>query len=77
MTQGNARIDNDEGAWVGTSISYGGQPGQEVWYVLAGEGAYEGLTAVFRWHGDDSSLQGVIVAGELPALPDLLAAPAE
>ena len=44
---------------------------------MEGEGAYEGLTTVFRWHAEDSSLEGVIVPAELPALPDPVAPPAE
>ena len=78
---GTARIDNDDGAWVGTWTSYGGdRVGGQEWYVLEGEGAYEGLTAIFAGDVDADSpqgpLEGVIVPFELPALPEP-ATPAE
>jgi hypothetical protein len=77
ITNGTSRIDNADGAWVGTSTSFGGSPGQESWFVMEGEGAYEGLTTVFRWHAADSSLEGIIVPAGLPALPDPVAPPTE
>ena len=77
ITNGTARIDNEAGAWVGTWTAFGAQPGGEEWYILEGEGSYEGLTTVFRYHGEDSSLEGVILAAELPALPDPVAPPTE
>ena len=75
ITNGTVRIDNADGAWVGTSTGFGGYPGQEGWFVMEGEGAYEGLTTVFRWHAADSSLEGIIVPVDLPALPDPVAPP--
>jgi hypothetical protein len=78
FASGTMRIDNDEGAWVGTWTSYfGAPPSGEEWYVLEGEGAYEGLTTVFRFHDDDSLFEGVILAAELPARPEPVAPPAE
>jgi hypothetical protein len=69
----SARIDNDEGAWVGTFTGFwDGSNGRE-WNILHGEGAYEGLTAVFRWLAEDSMQEGVIVPGDLPPLPDPIA----
>ena len=65
------RIDKPDGAWVGTFTGYYGQPGGEEWNTLSGEGAYEGLTAVFRYHADDS-LEGIIVPGDVPPLPDAI-----
>jgi hypothetical protein len=70
---GTNRIENDQGAWVGTNTTYGGPLGHEEWYVLAGEGAYEGLTAVFRYRSEDNSFEGVIVPFELPAMPAAVA----
>jgi hypothetical protein len=75
VIEGTARIDNDEGAWVGTWTSYGAdRVGGEEWYVLEGEGAYEGLTVVFSGDVDAESpqgpLEGVIVPFELPAVPE-------
>ena len=71
------RIDLDEGAWVGTWQAYTDNRHGEEWYVVEGEGAYEGLTAVYRYRTDDNSFEGVIMPGELPAQPDPLAPPAE
>ena len=76
IASGAARIDNDEGAWVGTFTNFGGQPGGDELYVMHGEGAYEGLTTVFRFHGD-GSVEGVILPAELPAPPDPVAPPTE
>ena len=82
VIEGTARIDNDAGAWVGTWTSYGAdRVGGEEWYVLEGEGAYEGLTAVFSGDVDAESpqgpLEGVIVPFELPQVPAPAAPPAE
>jgi hypothetical protein len=78
FANGTMRIDNDEGAWVGTWTSYfGAPPVGEEWYVLEGEGAYEGLTTVFRFHDEDGTFEGVILAAELPARPEPVAPPAE
>jgi len=78
VATGRARIDNDAGAWVGTMISYSGEPNAEAFYVMEGEGAFEGLTAVFRWLAADSSYEGVILpTTELPSLPNPMAAPTE
>jgi hypothetical protein len=76
IISGTVRIDNDEGAWVGTFTAYGGEPGGKEWYVMEGEGAYEGLTTIFGY-GEGSSLEGVILPAELPAQPDPVAPPSE
>ena len=67
FVNGTARIDNDAGAWVGTYTGWNaGWLGDE-FFVLKGEGAYEGLTAVFQWLREDKSLQGVDPGGRTPA----------
>ncbi|MFO7532485.1 MAG: hypothetical protein R6W93_08475 [Candidatus Limnocylindrales bacterium] len=72
-----ARLDNEEGAWVGTFTGFlDGDVGRE-WNVLRGEGAYEGLTAVFRWLGEEYRQEGIIFPGDLPPLPDPIEPPAE
>ena len=73
IAHGTVRIDNDEGAWVGTYSAFGGGPGGEEWYVLEGEGAYEGLTTIFRWQDDPVAYEGVIVPAPIPVLPDPVA----
>jgi hypothetical protein len=75
IVNGTARIDNDAGAWVGTFTLFGSQSGGQEWYVMEGEGAYEGLSTVFRF--DEDGFAGVIMAADLPPLPDPVAAPAE
>ena len=70
------RIENDEGAWTGGGLLYA-LPGpddvvgqDEPTWVLSGEGAYDGLTAVLRADlGPDGSFAGVIVGAEPPAAP--------
>jgi hypothetical protein len=66
----SARIDNDDGAWVGTFTGFWDGSNSREWNILHGEGAYEGLTAVFRWLPEESMQEGVIVPGDLPPLPD-------
>jgi hypothetical protein len=81
IASGTARIDNDAGAWVGTYTHWrihGCDPtciGGE-WYVMDGEGAYEGLKTVFHYSHEDG-FEGVILRSDLPALPEPVAPPAE
>jgi hypothetical protein len=77
IRHGTARIDNDAGTWVGTSTAWIAGWLADEFYVLEGEGAYEGLTAVFQLHPAEGSLAGVILAAELPPPPDPVAPPAE
>jgi hypothetical protein len=82
VINGTARIDNDDGAWVGTWTSYGAdRAGGEEWYVLVGEGAYAGLTAIFAGDVDADSpqgpLEGVIVPFALPEVPEPAPLPTE
>jgi hypothetical protein len=81
VISGTARIDNDGGAWVGTWSSYGtDRVGGAEWYVLEGEGAYEGLTAMFASDVDADSpqgpVEGVIVPFEPPPVPEPVPPPA-
>src|SRR5262245_22457246 len=69
------RLENDGGSWSGSFQGYAGLPFNKEFNVFKGEGSYEGLTAVFTWTGDGSALEGVIVPGELPPPPDLVAPP--
>jgi hypothetical protein len=71
------RIVNEEGAWTGGGWLYavpseeeGGVGRDEPTWVLTGEGAYEGLTAMLRpVISEEGSFGGVIVAAEPPAAP--------
>ena len=74
IVNGTARIDNDAGAWVGTFTLFGSQLGGQEWYVMEGEGAYEGLSTVFRF--DEDGFAGVVMSAGLPPLPDPVAPPA-
>ena len=70
------RIENDDGAWQGSFVVVGtpDHPSTcmeyDLQYVLVGEGAYEGLTAVMI--GSDGACpntEGYIVEGNVPAPP--------
>jgi hypothetical protein len=63
------RIENADGSWVGTTTGYH-DPADATreWNVVDGEGAYEGLTAVFRFAAE-AGYEGVIVPGGLPPFP--------
>lgn len=71
------RIANEEGAWTGGGWLYavpsedeGGVGQDEPTWVLTGEGAYEGLTAMLRPElSEEGSFGGVIVEAEVPAAP--------
>ena len=73
------RVENADGAWSGGGPLYAlpfteGAPfgtDQPTW-VLAGEGAYEGVTAVLRVDfAEEGTFGGVDLEGELPAAPPL------
>ena len=72
---GVVRIENEDGAWAGTLDGYinGADKGRE-WNRLEGEGAYEGLTAVFRWIEEGDAYEGVIIPGVPPNHPAPIAA---
>ena len=70
------RVVNDEGAWTGGGLLYAVPSSEdaigtdEPTWVLSGEGAYEGLTAVLRADlGPEGSFAGVIVGAEPPDAP--------
>jgi len=78
------RVANDEGAWTGGGLLYALPTNEdavgvdEPTWVLSGEGAYDGLTAVLRADlGPDGSFAGVIVGAEPPAAPAVPEPPAE
>jgi hypothetical protein len=80
IASGTARIDNDAGAWVGTYTHFRVQGCEsyclgEEWYVMEGEGAYEGLTTVFHYSKGD--FEGVIMPSDLPALSEPIPPPSE
>jgi hypothetical protein len=79
------RITNDEGSWSGGGPAYIAReldfedPRSAAWmHTMTGEGAYEGLTAVFlrqrnQWNEDGPPthlVNGVIVAGDIPPASD-------
>ena len=69
----SVRIENADGAWAGTYAGiYKGDSGHE-WNVLEGEGAYEGLTAVFLFTSPGFTLEGVILPAAFPVPPDPIA----
>ena len=68
------RIDNEDGAWVGTWDAFGSAFSGAEWIQLQGEGAYEGLTAVIHqtldFATDVETFEGVIVPGVPPDYPE-------
>ena len=73
VSSGAVRIDNEDGAWVGTWDSFGSAFRGSELIQLQGEGAYEGLTAVMLTGGDftaeDETHDGVIIRGVPPDQP--------
>ena len=75
------RLDNEAGSWSGqgTSVFHGGAtiPEDEAFqldtWLLTGAGAYEGLSAYLVVDGteDPPTVEGVILAGEMPPFPAL------
>lgn len=73
------RIANEEGSWTGScslhavSSEQAGAVGQDLpMWVLVGEGAHEGLTAILRPDlSAEGSFGGVIVEADLPAAPPM------
>jgi hypothetical protein len=65
------RIENDEGAWQGSAQNLHFPDGTGVTgpYVMVGEGAYEGLTAIFTWPVEGDCMRGYIIEGTIPAPP--------
>jgi hypothetical protein len=70
------RIENDEGAWQGSLTFAYPSDGMETsdTAVLVGEGAYEGLTAIWEERasqaGCPGEVRGVIIDGPVPAAPE-------
>ena len=84
VSSGAVRIDNEDGAWVGTWDSFGSAFSGYEWIQLQGEGAYEGLTALIHQSGDFAAevetYEGVIIPGVPLDYPEPVAvteAPAE
>ncbi len=63
------RIENEKGAWAGVFDGFANETHPREWYRLEGEGAYDGLTAIMLWHGEDETYEGVIVPGTPPDYP--------
>lgn len=72
---GVVRIDNADGAWVGSFLGYADESGEHESYRLDGEGAYAGMTAVFGWTREGDTYDGVIIPGVPPAYPAPIAEP--
>jgi len=75
------RLDGPDGSWAGTARGVAGADGTtQLQYALTGEGAYEGLSALFAQ--DNSGwptvrFDGWIFEGDLPTMPDPVEPPAE
>lgn len=72
---GTWRIENDEGAWQGSfPVIQFADHTTTVTTPLVGEGAYEGLTAIWESRHDANAcswdVRGLIIEGDLPAAPE-------
>jgi hypothetical protein len=73
---GTWRIENDEGAWQGSHPNIGFADGtySKATTVLIGEGAYEGLTAIWEGQHDGPAcawdVRGLIIQVDMPAAPE-------
>jgi hypothetical protein len=73
---GTWRIENDEGAWQGSHPNIGFADGtySKATTILIGEGAYEGLTAIWEGQHDGPActwdIRGLIIEGNVPAAPE-------
>jgi hypothetical protein len=73
VRSGSVRIENADGAWAGTLTGFSKGDSELEWNLLEGQGAYEGLTAVFLWTWPGRTLEGVIVPAAFPEPPDPIA----
>lgn len=64
------RIDNEHGSWIGTERGYDHPAHGWQWQgQYGGQGAYEGLTTLLFWQGDD--VHGIVFPGEMPEALDV------
>jgi len=67
-------IDNDDGAWRGTSRGYSTPNNEHIYdqLLLTGEDAYEGLSAILFLMdtGTGWDVVGMVYPGELPPMPE-------
>jgi hypothetical protein len=72
---GSARLDTDDGSWVGTYRGIGYPDTNDLQYqsILRGEGAHAGLTVVLYTTNYENELvlgfEGIIFPGEMPEYP--------
>ena len=70
------RIENEDGTWQGSQSGFGFPDGTQavVTTPLVGEGAYEGLTAIWESTFDGAAcawtVRGLVFEGELPPVPE-------
>ena len=76
VASGTRRIENDEGAWQGSyTVAYLADGSITTFTTpLVGEGAYEGLTALWEEQTSQTSctpeIRGVIIDGAVPEAPE-------
>jgi hypothetical protein len=82
---GNVGLEGPEGMWTGPAFGLGedgtdgGPEVHDMVMILSGEGAYDGLSAMFTWEfrapRGKPTYTGYIFDGELPPMPDAPEAP--
>lgn len=68
---GTARLENDDGVWLGEVLNFNSEPYERTRLVVEGEAAYAGWNAIIdqadqAWSG----FRGVIFRGGLPPMPE-------
>ena len=75
---GTARLENEDGAWVGEVLSFNSEPYERLRLIVEGEGAYAGWTAIIDQADQEwSGFRGVVFDFGMPPLPDPVEPPVE
>jgi hypothetical protein len=82
LYSGTVRIENADGAWVGTGVGYFDPDAMPRWnwsFQLSGEEGYEGFSALLLMTGnsDKRDVVGFAFPGSLPQYPDPVELPAD
>jgi hypothetical protein len=75
---GTARLENEEGAWVGEVVNFASEPYERLRLIVEGEDAYTGWTAIIDQADQEwSGFRGVVFDSGLPPMPEPVAPLAE
>jgi hypothetical protein len=75
---GTARLENEDGAWVGEVVSFNSEPYERIRLIVEGEGSHAGWHAIIDQSDEEwSGFRGVVFGGGLPPMPDPIEPSAE